>query len=167
MLRLDNRHMIKIDSVFVFAVFTMFAVTGFLLILIGARQYQFTADMMDQNYDSRTVSSYLTEKIRQSDSNGQISISAIEDIPALCLASTENATTYQTYIYYHNGALCEIVVNNTSVFSPDSGEKILALDGFELVMMDDSLLQITFTTTKGVTRTLCLPIQSNTGKEYF
>jgi len=62
MLRLDNRRSTKIDSVFVVALFTMFAVTAFLLILIGAKQYQHTADTMDANYESRTISSYLTEK---------------------------------------------------------------------------------------------------------
>ena len=65
MLRLDNRRSTKIDGVFVIALFTMFAVTAFLLILIGAKQYQRTADTMDANYESRTISSYLTEKIRQ------------------------------------------------------------------------------------------------------
>lgn len=161
MLRLDNRRSTKIDSVFVIALFTMFAVTAFLLILIGAKQYQHTADTMDANYESRTISSYLTEKIRQSDSQGMISVTELEGTPALTLYATENDVNYITYIYYYDNALREIVVNESSVFSLSSGQEIIETGDFEVVLVHDNLLKITITTTAEKTQTLFLPIHSS------
>jgi len=165
MLRLDNRRSTKIDSVFVIALFTMFAVTAFLLILIGAKQYQHTADTMDANYESRTISSYLTEKIRQSDSQGQISIVELENHSALALETVENDVTYITYIYYYDNALREIVVNDSSVFSLGTGQEIIKTGGFETELVDDDLLKITITTTNEEKQTLFLSLHSTGRKE--
>ncbi len=166
MLQLDNRRSKKIDSVFVIALFTMFAITAFLLILIGAKQYRHTADAMDVNYEVRTVNSYLTEKIRQNDSGNGANISEIEGVPALTLETTENDVTYITYIYYHNNALREIVVTESSVFSLDSGQEIMQIGGFKAELTDLNLLKITITTTDEKTHTLYLHIHSNAGKEH-
>lgn len=165
MLRLDNRRSNKIDGVFVIALFTMFAITAFLLILIGARQYQHTADTMDANYESRTISSYLTEKIRQNDSLGNVSIAELEDTHALAIETVENDVTYITYIYYYKEALREIVVNDSSVFSLDSGQEIIKTGGFTAAMVNDGLLKITITTTENQKQVLYLPLHSNGGKE--
>ena len=165
MLQLDNRRSKKIDSVFVVALFTMFAITAFLLILIGAKQYRYTADSMDANYEMRTVNSYLTEKIRQNDSGAGAYISTIEGVPALTLQTTENDVTYLTYIYYHNNALREIVVTESSVFSLDSGQEIMPISGFQAELSDSDLLKITITTSDDKEHTLYLHLHSNARKE--
>lgn len=165
MLRLDNRRSTKIDSVFVIALFTMFAVTAFLLILIGAKQYQHTADTMDANYESRTISSYLTEKLRQNDSQGTIRITDIEGTHALALETVENDVTYITYIYYYENALREIVVNEQSIFSLGSGQEIITTGGFTAELVKNNLIKITITTTEDQKETLFLPLHSNSGKE--
>lgn len=165
MLRLDNRRSTKIDSVFVIALFTMFAVTAFLLILIGAKQYQHTADTMDANYESRTISSYLTEKIRQNDSQGKVRITEIEGVHALALETIENDVTYITYIYHYDNALREIVVNAQSVFSLGSGQEIIKTGGFTAELVKDNLIKITVTTTEDQKETLFLPLHSNSRKE--
>lgn len=164
MLRLDHKHSSKIDSVFVIALFTMFAATAFLLILIGAKQYKNTAENMDANYECRTISSYLTEKIRQSDCQGNIQTTFLEGVPALSLETTENDILYTTYIYYYENALREIVVNSSSVFSLESGQEIIKTGGFTAEQITDQLLKITIITTKKEKQTLFLPLHSN-GKE--
>lgn len=164
MLRLDNKRSLKIDSVFVIALFTMFAVTAFLLILIGAKQYQHTADAMDANYESRTISSYLTEKLRQNDCMGNVTISQIDGIDALAITTMENDVTYITYIYYYKDALREIVVNEQSVFSLETGQEIIKTGGFLAEMVHDDLIKITITTSDNGLQILYLPIHS-AGKE--
>ncbi len=165
MLRLDNRRSTKIDSVFVIALFTMFAVTAFLLILIGAKQYQRTADTMDSNYESRTISSYLTEKIRQSDSQGQVSIEKLEGINALAIRTLENEVSYTTYIYYYEEALREIVVSDNSVFSLGTGQEIIKTGGFQAEQIRNNLLKITITTMEGKEHNIYLSLHSSGGKE--
>ncbi len=165
MLRLNNKRSLKMDSVFVIALFTMFAITAFLLILIGAKQYQHTADAMDANYESRTISSYLTEKIRQNDNSGKVYISKLDGLDALAIETTQNDITYVTYIYYYKDALREIVVNESSVFSLETGQEIIKTGGFAAEMVDDDLIKITITTNANNSQTLYLPIHSNAGKE--
>ncbi len=55
---------IKITSltVFVMLLFFLFALTAFILVLIGVKQYKSTANAMNYNYEVRTVTSYLREK---------------------------------------------------------------------------------------------------------
>ena len=93
----------KIETVFILALFTMFAATAFLVVLIGAKQYQVTADYMNDNYEVRTASSYLQEKIRSNDTSDAITITELDGTPALAFTSIENDTEYTTYIYYFDG----------------------------------------------------------------
>ena len=165
MLHLDNRRANKIDSIFVIALFTVFAITSFLLIFIGAKQYQHTANTMDSNYESRTISSYLTEKIRQHDCEGAIYLCDLEGTNALALETTENEITYVTYIYYHDGAIREIIVTNSSVFSLSSGQEIVATNGFHAEQKQPDLFKITITTTNGNTEHIYLSLHSNARKE--
>ncbi len=93
MLRLHaNEH--KIDTVFVAALFVLFAMTACLLVLIGARQYKATARAMNENYEVRTASSYLTEKVRQNDSAAGISI--VEFAGGYALAIADDTDTGDT-----------------------------------------------------------------------
>lgn len=165
MLKLDNRRANKMDSIFVVALFTVFAITAFLLILIGAKQYQHTANTMDLNYESRTISSYLTEKIRQNDTAGAISLCQLEGTPALAIQTIENDVTYITYIYHHNEALREIMVTSDSVFSLESGQQIIQTAGFYPEYLENNLIKISITTTEGTTEYLYLTLHSDARKE--
>ena len=165
MLKLDNRRANKMDSIFVVALFTVFAITAFLLILIGAKQYQHTADAMDLNYESRTISSYLTEKIRQNDTTGAVSICELEGTTALAIQTVENDSIYTTYIYHYNEALREIMVTSDSVFSLDSGQQIIQTAGFDPEFLENDLLKIRITTTEGTTEYLYLTLHSSSRKE--
>ena len=107
MLQLENSSR-KIDTVFIVSLFVMFAITAILLILIGARQYRFTADSMNRNYEIRTASSYLTEKVHQSDTITGVSVVDFSVGSALALTDRQNNQTYITYIYYYDGVLKEL-----------------------------------------------------------
>ena len=108
MLRLYSNNR-KMDTVFVAALFVLFAITACLLILIGARQYRATAKAMNANYEVRTASSYLTEKVRQNDCSAGISIVDFAGGNALALTNDVNSN-YTTYIYYYDGYLRELFI---------------------------------------------------------
>ena len=154
----------KIDTVFVLALITLFAATAFMLVLIGAKQYRHVTDTMNANYEDRTVSSYLTEKIRQGDLADAISIVTLEGTPALSLVAYEEDLQFITYIYYYEGTLRELLVTPNSVFTLASGQEILELSGFTPILVNESLLHITVTDTRGDVQQLYLPIHSS-GKE--
>lgn len=151
----------KIDMVFVVALFTIFAATAFLVVLIGAKQYQSTADNMNYNYEVRTAASYITEKVRQNDSSCDIQVTTLSDENALAFSTTENGNNYTTYIYYYDGWLRELFVSESAVFSPDAGQKIVEISGFSASFADTDLLEITFTGTDGTAYPVYLAIHSN------
>ena len=155
----------KIDTVFVLALITLFAATSFLLVLIGAKQYNYVTDVMNENYETRTTSSYLTEKIRQHDTKDAITIENLEGVPSLKLITDEEDISYVTYIYFYDDALCELVVTENSVFTLSSGQKIIDAKGFEPRFVNDSLLCTKITNTKGETFSLYFTTHCGTRKE--
>ena len=89
---------------------------------------------------------------------------SIEGINSLAITTMENDVTYTTYIYYYKDALREIVVNEQSVFSLETGQEIIKTGGFLAEMIHKDLIKITITTTNHQTQVLYLPIHS-AGKE--
>ena len=150
----------KIDSFFVMILFFLFAITAAILVLIGVRQYQVTADSMNYNYEMRTATSYLREKVRQNDSHASISVCDIDGVSALSLKSTVNGQVYYTYIYYYDGYLRELYVQADSSYTLSAGQQIIEISGFELSMTTDRLINATIKDTWGGTTDICLSVNS-------
>lgn len=162
---LTERTSKKIDMVFVFALITLFAATTFVLILIGAKQYRFVTNTMTTNHEERIISSYLAEKIRQNDTANAIKVCDLKGVSALAISSAEEDTTYITYIYFHEGALRELVVTENSVFSLSSGQAIIDIQDFKITAPNNHLLCADIIDTTGTGHTLYLPIHCGLGKE--
>ena len=132
------------DSFFVMLLFFLFALTAFILVLIGVKQYKSTANAMNYNYEVRTVTSYLREKVRQNDSDAAISVETINDI------------VYNTFIYYYGGSLRELYVQDGSSYSLDSGQRIVEIGGLDMTETTDKMITVTITDTSGgTTDTYC------------
>ena len=164
MLQLENSSR-KIDTVFIVSLFVMFAITAILLILIGARQYRFTADSMNRNYEILTASSYLTEKVHQSDTITGVSVVDFSVGSALALTDRQNNQTYITYIYYYDGVLKELFVKEDAAFTPSAGQTIVQLHGFIPEVVHTGLIRITFTDTQNKEHSIYLDINAASGKE--
>ena len=164
MLQLENSSR-KIDTVFIVSLFVMFAITAILLILIGARQYRVTADSMNRNYEIRTASSYLTEKVHQSDTITGVSVVDFSVGSALALTDRQNNQTYITYIYYYDGVLKELFVKEDAAFTPSAGQTIVQLHGFIPEVVHTGLIRITFTDTQNKEHSIYLDINAASGKE--
>ena len=152
----------KIDTVFVLALITLFAATSFILVLIGAKQYRFVTDVMDENYKSRTTSSYLMEKIRQNDTslNQRISIETFDGYEALTISQTINNTLYHTYIYEAEGELKELFIQDAISASADFGTTILEIGHLEMNEISDGLFQFICTSTDGSTDSVTISTRS-------
>lgn len=156
-----DRETHRIDSIFIMLLFFLFALTAFVLIMIGVRQYKATANAMDYNYEIRTVTSYLREKTRQNSSNSSISIETIDGTNALCLKNTLNNTIYNTYIYYYDGSLREMYIQEGTPFTLNLGQQIVTISGFDMVKTDDGLIIVTISDSFGGTTDMYLSANSN------
>lgn len=157
----------KINTIFIFMLFTLFAAVSFSLTLIGVKQYHYVTEQMSENYTDRTTTSYLAEKIRQNDVSGAITVSDLMGVPALSITAQENDSTYTTYIYYYENALRELVVTNHSSFSLSSGQAIIPLCRFEPVFIGNDLIQVKITDTDGQIQTHYFFLHCSIGKEHL
>ena len=156
-----DRETHRIDSIFIMLLFFLFALTAFVLIMIGVRQYKATANAMDYNYEIRTVTSYLREKTRQNSSKSSISIENINGTNALCLNSTIKDNVYNTYIYYYDGSLREMYIQDGTSFTLNLGQQIVTISGFDMVKTDDGLIIVTISDSFGGTTDMYLSSNSN------
>ena len=133
MLELKKTPEHTIDRVFLLALLALFAATAFLVVSIGAKQYHSIADSMTANYETRTVSSYLEEKMNQNDVAGSVAVTSIGAFPAIALSEAVNDTIYTTYIYCYDGYLPE---ETLSSIYPES----MSLDATILIYYDRDFL---------------------------
>lgn len=153
-----NRHMV--DILFVIALFCVFAVSALMLVMIGSNVYKKTVHNMDQNYNTRTSFAYITEKIRQFDSQDAISVGSLEGTDALILTTTANDTIYNTYIYRYDGYLKELFVKSDAAISLESGQNILPISDFTLLAINEHLYQFTLTSENNITYDLYVSTRS-------
>mgnify|MGYP004650273813 FL=1 len=160
MFKLES-HSRKFDSFIVLLLFFLFATTAFVLIIIGIKQYKLTVDTMNTNYEVRTATSYLTEKIRQHDTGLGITTTTLDNTPALMLSEDIDSNTYITYIYYYDGYLRELFLSSDAVFSVESGQPIIEIGGLDIAEVTVNSISISLTTTDGHKSSMYLSTKSS------
>ncbi len=146
-----------VDVLFVLFLFGVFTLSALILVTLGANVYQNTVSHMSQNFDSRTASSYLTEKIRQNDLYDSIAIEPLEGVEALVFTQSFNGTEYGTYIYLYDGSLRELFMRKGSSIGTNplaAGATILPLADFQAQFVEDRLLCLKLTTVYGQEKTI-------------
>ena len=160
-----------LDLIFILSLFLLFTITAVTTVLTGMRIYRHTTDAMDQNYETRTFSSYLTEKVRQNDVSDGISIFSFSDSgeenqisEALCLTSCVGEQTYNTYLYLYDGYLRELTVSSDiTELSGTAGQPILPAQYFSVTADDVNLLHISYVSEGGLSEELFFPIHTQIG----
>ena len=109
------------DILFVLVLFLVFTSSALAVILLGARVYQSTSSRMESNYNVRTALAYVSEKIRQNDESGAVSLCELDGIPALTLSQRMGDTSYITYLYFQDGALKELLTEASREVSAEQG----------------------------------------------
>lgn len=143
----ENRHMV--DVLFVISLFCVFAFSALMLVIIGANVYKKTAAHMDTNYASRISYAYLSEKIRQNDHAGALSVGSYGDGDALIISENINGTVYYTYLYQYDGKLRELFTNTPDTLHPSAGQAIMDCSSFSVSAVSDTLYYFSLTGSDG------------------
>lgn len=154
----QQRHII--DILFVLALFGIFALSAIFLITIGANIYGKTMTNMENNFDTRTALAYITEKVRQSDLENQISVGELDGCPALIISSGTEDNQYKTYLYEYQGSLKELMMKQDIQLSPSAGQDILAVSDFELSPVNDRLVNCRITINDGQSYDLFISVHA-------
>ena len=138
-----------IDILFTLALFLVFAVLALFVVVLGANAYNGISRSSEENYNIRSSFVYLTEKIRQGDADGSVAVTSLAGSDAVVLTQEINNDNYQTWIYLANGKLNEIFIREGTAFTPESGQEIMDLSGFDIEMLDGRIFRMTLEDAHG------------------
>lgn len=145
---MDSRH--TVDMLFVIALLFLFALGALMLIALGSSIYKRGVDTLTKSYDKRTAYAYITEKLRQCDEEGSISTDIFNKSGAIRIDSQIGDTPYVTYLYDYDGALMELYARaDAGDLPPESGQKIMNIQGLVINSKGNGMLEITITLEDG------------------
>ena len=132
-----------VDFLFVLGLFFVFALSALMLILIGSGVYKKTVDRMNENFNLRTTTAYLTEKIRQGDIAGAVTVQDFDGNNALVLTQEYYGAEYSTYLYAYDGHLKELFTTKDNQLTAEAGTDILPVRSFDATHVGGRLWKLT------------------------
>ena len=132
----------SVSGIFAMLLFGFFAIILMVSLLLFAQMYMQSVKTTEAESAFNTVSSYITTKFRQHDSDC-IFIDSIDDISSLCFTDEINGNEYITYIYLKNNELKELFTSVDSNADSESGTTIASLSTFDVNKMDDNYYKFT------------------------
>lgn len=142
-------------GVLVLLIFAIFMVSLLLILLNGASTVRHITERDQKSYNQRTVAQYLTTRVHQADQEGAVSVRKFGQVDMLVFTKEIDGTYYETSVYCHNGYLRELYCQAGMELGPEFGEKIIPLQSFR-VILEDTLLHITFELENGTEQTILL-----------
>lgn len=141
----EKKHMV--DILFVLTLFFVFALSALTLIILGANIYKTTVNHMDESFNDRTSYAYITQKLRQNDAEGSLSVGNLGSEKALIATSEINNTIYNTYIYAYDGYLCELLTRADMELEPAAGTRIIEITDFNIEQVSPKLYSVDIVTS--------------------
>ncbi len=138
-----------VDIIFIIVLVGVFVLMSLFLIIMGSRVYSTTVDHMDVNYDARTLSAYLSEKVQQQDRSGSIALDEFGSSTALLFTEKVAGREYETRVYLYEGYLTELLGKADSDLSPAAGHKLLPCESFEVEAIGTNLFHVDLVTSSG------------------
>ena len=138
--------MVLVMFLLILVSFFVFTVTG-----IGSSADLRLSDWQRQTSDLRVGISYIDVKTRSHDAADMISIQPdpFSGADALVISSEIAGQTYLTWIYIHDGHLCELFIRAGGAATPEMGNRIARIDELALDISGGTLLQVTLSRHNG------------------
>lgn len=146
----------SITGVLVLLVFATFLVSVWMVLMTGADVVQSITARDQKNFSQRTVTQYLTTRVRRADQTGAVIAS---DSGTLIFREAIGGIFYETSVYCHEGYLREMFCESGYSLPPEFGEEILPVQNFQS-SRDGSLVHITFEMPDGTEESLVLHLRS-------
>ena len=140
------------EKMFPAILFFAFLMCSIVTILIGSRVYENIRTRNDNSFFTDTALAYITNKIRQNDTAGSISVRDVDGTSVLILTSGNDDNKYETWIYSDNGIMKELFTKAESGLSTESGLEIMECGDLSFSIQkekDDSILIILISNSSG------------------
>ncbi|MDR1603569.1 MAG: DUF4860 domain-containing protein [Gracilibacteraceae bacterium] len=148
------------DVLFLLTLFGVLAASSLLVVMTGANVYRQTVTQMDDHFNLRTPLAYVAAKVRQCDTQDAVYTAELAGTPALVLEQVFEAATYQTWIYWHEGAIKEVLLEKGAELRPEYGLAIMETPAFRIESTENGLLRFTAFDAAGRDMTLELNLRS-------
>ena len=132
----------NIDTVFVLIIFSVFAISVLLVLMLGASVYRNINETSRDGADEKTALSYIWTKTKNFDNSGGVSVGVFNGVPALFISETLGGVEYQTVIYHYDGWLCELFSEASLEFSLADGVRVIQVDEISFEAFYYGLIQI-------------------------
>lgn len=128
----------RFHFLFLLSLFGIFSVCALLVTLFGAEIYQKQIKSAQTSYEMNAPLSYVREKIRQNDQAGCIDLITVEQIPVLSIQNAADSG-FVTWIYFQDGALCELFFQKEYPLSLSAGQRLLSVTDFSMEKKSDTM----------------------------
>lgn len=163
-MKVENKKRHAIDIVFVICLLLLFMLSALAVITIGASIYKKNVEHTAISADKRISFAYVTEKVRQADQNGNIFVKELFGKNVLVLQEDIDGSLYDTYIYEYNGYMMELFARDELTdFYPQSGQKIIKIESFNIEEAPGNLLRTTITNNGGMEDVFYIAKRSRSG----
>ena len=105
----------------------------------------------------------MTEKVRQHDAEGRVSLTEIDGLTAIMLTDQAGDDIYETYIYSDGDYVCELLVRQGTTLSSDMGQQVLRVDDFSITDRGDGFLELTALDDYGQSYSFLLHLRNSGG----
>jgi hypothetical protein len=112
-----------------------------MIITLGKNVYSNINYDRASNYELRVSLSYIGNKIRQADKKDAVNIKDINGNHAVVIKETYDGLNYETWIYYYDNCINEILVDEGTLFNLSDGMKILEVESFTISKVKDNLFK--------------------------
>lgn len=156
----NQRRQGHIESLVVLLLFTVFAATLLLVLFAGANSYRRVAERGSDSYNRRICAQYIAAKVRHGDREGAVFVGGFSEpdhddgISTLYLRQEFEGETYDTRIYWYDGAVRELFAETNGTFAPQDGTEVLQTSTLKFHQEENIL------TVETGTETLVLSLRS-------
>ncbi|MCL2819832.1 MAG: DUF4860 domain-containing protein [Oscillospiraceae bacterium] len=130
------------DTIFVLIVFSIFAFSVLMVLMLGASVYRNINDISRAEQHEHTAFSYIWTKTKNFDEAGAITVGEFGGVSAILINEKIGETDYRTAIYVSDGWLLELFSEAALDFSPQSGRRIVEIDEMTFNETDLGMIEI-------------------------
>ena len=133
----------SIDTIFVLIVFSIFAFSVLMVLMLGASIYRNINDIARDGQDEHTALSYVWTKTKNFDDAGSVHVGDFSGVPALFIDESIDDIKYRTAIYNYDGWLMELFSEAALEFYPTDGVRVVMIDNLSFDAVDNGLIKVT------------------------
>lgn len=131
----------SIQFIFIMLLFLIIVILSVMIITLGKDIYNNINDDRANNYELRVSLSYIANKIRQADKEYAVDIKDINGNPAVVIKETYDGLNYETWIYYYDNYINEILIDEGTLFNLSDGMKVIEVKNFNILKIKDNLFK--------------------------